>query len=172
MSQWDESKKFKMETIRTVLLAVAGALAVLWFVKPWERDIEYGAELSKTVLGIRARVVDDFLASSYRYTAVAYDACRAYQKSRLREDDRTAIRLFEGEAVDAFRSARNRLDVYFVSTDVSQKLSTSDHLSRELHVLCQDKRAEQKTWEAKRQELRAANNDAAMTALKILNITK
>ncbi|TAK45278.1 MAG: hypothetical protein EPO27_10700 [Betaproteobacteria bacterium] len=172
MAQWDESKKFWTETARTVLLGVAGALAILWVVKPWEKDIEYRAELSKTVLAIRARVVDEFLAASYRYTALAYDACRAYQKPEPSNDDQTAINLFQGEAVDSFRSARNRLDVYFESSDLSHELLTADRLSRELFALCRDAKTEQKIWEAKRQELRIANNSAAMTALRILDIRR
>jgi hypothetical protein len=173
MAQWDESTRFWAETWRTMALAAVGALAALWFVKPWEKSIEYSAELDKTRLALQARVVDDFLAASHRYTALAYDACRAYTRPRRDKDAQAAIAVFEGEAVDGMRSARHRLGMYFGDDPgLRADLQRSDVLASELFELCAANKAAQQAWDAKRQELKRANDAAAAAALKALGLSR
>lgn len=171
MGEWSDATKFWAETTRTMALAAAGALAALWFIKPWEQDLDYSAELGKTRLSIRARVVDDYLAASYRYTALAYDACHAYARKSRDKEAQLAIATFEGEAVDAMRSARHRLEMYFgESSTLHAELQRADALGSELFQLCAVKKAAQPVWEAKRQALKRANDGAAASALKALKL--
>ncbi len=161
MSTWDDSKKFVAETIRTILLGTAGAVAALLILKPWEKGIEYQAELDKTKLSIVSRVIDDFLAASYRYTSVAYDACRG---------NKEAIGVFQGGAFDNFRSAENRLSVYYGNAEhLRPALDDVQKLTGELGRLCNEGAPKEK-WEAARKALKEANNKVALSALKTLKL--
>ena len=104
MATWSDKQKFWAETARTITLAVIGAIAAILLLRPAENRVQYQAELEKTRLAIMAKVVDEFLAASHRYTAVAYDACHGDAKS---------MEIFQGEGFDDFQSAKNRLSVYF-----------------------------------------------------------
>jgi hypothetical protein len=173
MATWDESKKFWAETVRTVLLASAGAVAAVLIIKPWESDVDFTGELRKTQLTIRAQVVDDYLAASYRYTAVAYDACHAYGAKRRTAADKTTIAIFEGDAVDGLRSARRRLEIYFSGLEpLKEQLAHADTLGSRLFESCSGGGANEAAWEATRQELKSAHDKAAVTALEALHLTK
>jgi hypothetical protein len=158
MAIWDDSTKFKYETIRSSIFGFLGALAAILILNPWNKKLEYTAQLDKTKLDIRARVVDEFLAAAYHYTSIAYDACQG---------DPGTLDTFE-DAFDTFRSTRNRLGVYFRdSPDVSKQLAAVDKRAEELGSLCVRRRESPRNeaWESARVALKAANNDVAAAAL-------
>jgi hypothetical protein len=162
MAKWDDSQKFTAETVRTIVLAVIGAIAAVIVLKPAENSVDYAAELDKTKLSIRSRVVDEFLTASYQYTAVAYDACGG---------DPEAMKKFRGGSVDAFRTARNRLVVYFDGGETfGSQLAAVDEATAALKELCISNvtPTAKDQWEVVRQRLRGADNDLAIAALKSL----
>lgn len=163
MANWDDSTKFWRETLRTIALGVIGAVAAILLLKPWEKNIEYQAEVVRTRLNISAQVVDQFLAASYRYTAIAYDACSG---------DQEAIKVFQGDAIDAFRSAQNRLDVYFGSGEpLKKKMDAVRQATSKLGQLC-NAGAPKNEWEPVRQSAKTANNELAVQALQSLGLAK
>jgi len=175
LSDEQEWIKFKLETTRTVLLAVFGTLAVGYIIKPWEQSQNYEAELAKTRLSIQAKVVDDFIAASERYTAVAYDACKAYAKEKELRDPKEAdsITEFEDKVVDDYRTTIKRIEHYFegAPSDVREQVEQSRLLHDQLFAQCKAK-ANKETWNTKRGELKSANGKVAVAALQYLCIIK
>lgn len=156
---WDDRTKFIAETVRTIVLGILGALAVLIAVKPWEANLAYNAEVEKARLTLSAKVVDDFLAAAYLYTSVAYDACSG---------NADAQRRYQGELFDRFRAAQNRLSIYFASEPTVQV--RGNNLQDKTQVLFEACKsgASKDTWEAARLELKAASNSLAQEALNAL----
>ena len=158
---WGDAKRFTAETVRTIAFAIIGAIAAILILKPAEKSVEYAAELDRTKLSIKAKVVDEFLTASYKYTAVAYDACKG---------DRGALKIFQNEAVDAFRGARNRLVVYFDGGGaLARQLEAVDEKTNELGKVC-DGTSPKEEWEPVRRSLKALNNDLAVAALKSVGL--
>lgn len=126
--KWDEWTKFKLETIRMTALAMIGGLAAIWILDPAKKELEYSAELDKTKLAIRAKVVDEFLAATYRYTSITYDVCSG---------DESQTKVWD-ESFNLMRSTRNRLDIYFSdNTDMHALLLSLDKMGEHLRQVRQ-----------------------------------
>ena len=105
--------------------------------------------------------IDDYLAASHPYTTVSYDACRG---------NKEAIGVFQGGAFDNFRSAENRLSVYYGNAEhLRPALDDVQKLTGELGRLCNEGAPKEK-WEAARKALKEANNKVALSALKTLKL--
>lgn len=161
MATLDDTQKFWIETARTVLLGIAGTVAAFYILKPMEKGIDYESDLDKTRLMIVSGVVDDFLKASYHYTAIAYDACGG--KETVKEH-------FQSDAIDLYRSAENRLAVYFDDVQaVKQEFNLVQNKTKQLGELC-NKGAAKDQWEPVRKELKDANNRLAVAALKQMRL--
>lgn len=156
---WDDRTKFIADTTRTVVLATLGTIAVILAVKPWEATVAYRAEVEKARLTVSAKVVDDFLAVAYLYTAIAFDACKGEAAPRSK---------FQGESFDQYRAAENRLSVYFSGNKkVQDQVKVVQETTGALFQLCKAGESKE-VWEPKRQALKAANNALAAEALASL----
>lgn len=174
MTEWNDRTKFTAETVRTVLLAVAGAAAATLIVKPSELLAAYRGEVARTQLAVRAKVIDDLCTSSTRYTAAAHDACRAYAKTddTRTDDERRTISLFESEVVDTYRRDLERVSVYFNdSAGVRAEVDRARALQRQFYWEC-TRRPPSANWDSTRDSLKAANHCLAMLALSELNPEK
>lgn len=173
--KWTDRKKFVTETFRTIILAILGTIAIFLLVKPKEVKIAYDADLEKTKLAIKAKVVDDFTSAAHRYTAEAYDACKAYSKT---ESDRSIqekelIKKFESTLVDEYRSSMERLGLYFEDNKlITLNIQKVDKLHRDLVSHCKCDLVKKEKWEAERKELGCANLELAQIALTDIGIRK
>jgi hypothetical protein len=163
-TQWSDSKKFRAETWRKVILAIIGALAAIWILKPSERRAEFAGEVLSTKLKIRADAVEQFSTASYAYTVAAYKACRS-------RPDSDAMSVFENEANEQVRLARNRLARSFDNVDLTSQLTDAENLSDKLHRMCKNQPADP-NWEQVRHELKQKDVDLAGNAWKALDLSK
>lgn len=72
---WDDRRKFIAETVRTIVLAGAGTIAVALIVKPWESMAARQDDIAKTRLSISAKVVDDYLNAAHLFLKSSAAVC-------------------------------------------------------------------------------------------------
>lgn len=161
MGSWDDSTKFRNESIRTILFAILAFFAAIYIVKPSEKSIEYQAFLDEKRLEARQRVVDDFLRSSWAYAAATYDILNG-------SADANDEKLWKGELVDRYRSDMNRLLVYF-GVDFEGMASSALEVSGNLYDYYKEEDLDD--WEDARSELKRLNNRMAQKALTVLDLT-
>jgi len=159
MADWDDAKKFKAETARTVVLALVGALATTLILKEIEKKSAYGAQVDSTKLSIKSKVVEEFLTHAYFYTSTASDACNGKA---------AAIDSFKNEKYDNYRNAANRLNVYFDGKLASEVKELGDK-AKKLKDACNEPET---VWEPIRQDLKEANNRLAIEALNSMALYK
>lgn len=165
---WTEKQKFWNETWRTATFAVLGFLLTLWIVEPFKDKSLYQAEIDREKLSIKAKVVDDFLAKSYDYTAIAYDALR---NKELNGVDTLAEREFKGAKRDSYRDLTNRISVYFESTELNRLIFESKKTDT-LLFNCYNNNSSSNIWRPLREKLKIENNNIAIWALKDLKMLK
>lgn len=152
MATWDDAKRFHAETVRTLVLAVVGAVAGLLIIQPWQ-------DRSKTALETRAKVIDEFLIASQKHFFVVFDACRSLSGTDLE------VRL----RADTFREytlVSRRLQMFFNDKrllDLAKR--TEDHW-KELVSACTSKG----DWLPPLRAFDRGNNDLAHVALRQLKL--
>lgn len=161
MKIWSDSRKFWAESIRTIILAGLGVLGVYLIVEPLKNKRAYEAELDKERLSIKSKLIDQFLNSSHKFTAIASDACNG---------DPGAMQQYENELRDIYTNDRTRLSLYFTKDDTIQKeLASIYKLDSLLHRYCKDG-ASVDLWEPVRSELKSRHLKLVQRAMEIIKL--
>ncbi|HCS27803.1 MAG TPA: hypothetical protein DIW43_10130 [Spongiibacteraceae bacterium] len=151
---WDEKKKFKAETYRTILFAIAAFIAAQILIEPLKSEREYHALLNKNLLEQRKEVVDSFLKSSYIYTSITYDVLNGETEKEY---------IWKGEAYDNYRSDLNRILVYY-GDGLEPKIKEAKSINEKLYKHFKEEYPLM-DWKVTRRELKATNNSISRVAL-------
>ncbi|MEO9802821.1 MAG: hypothetical protein ABJF04_06220 [Reichenbachiella sp.] len=168
MSKWEDSLKFRNETIRTVLLYFLGGIIAYFIVNPSERKSAYQAELDKTKLEIKSKVIDDFLSASYEYTSTAFDLCNTNPVLYKEDYDKYVER--NDVAYGIYRNSQNRLIVYFDEDSlILKKRDVIEKLSKDMKNFF-GKPTEKTKWDTIRLRLKKENNEIALISLRKIKL--
>lgn len=152
MTQWDDSKKFWMETRRTALFGIIGTVVATLV-------LSYSGELDKQKISIQGKLIDDFLGTSQRYALSAESACAKPEDEVLRED-------FEDKTVDEYRSTLRRLRIFFAES-VGNKLAASEKLHNELHEAYKSRKS---NWRMVLSEFKKADDRLVCAAISSMGL--
>ncbi|MGC0118922.1 hypothetical protein [Pseudoalteromonas piscicida] len=115
MSDWDDSDKFKAETIRTIIFSIAGFIVAICIIDPGKIKAAYDTHLKRENLSAILSVVDSFGKTSYSYTSASDDVIKPVPKLADLEKWYSTY----GD----YRSDINRLKIYIDSDVVDESIS-------------------------------------------------
>lgn len=167
MSNWDESHKFKYESIRMLVIAIAGFLAAITIVQPWENSVEYSSFLEKEKIRIKKEIIDSFLKTSYLYSSSIYKVMS--NDSDLSRNDE--VKLYESN-YRKYRVNLNRIIIYFKLDESKNHYSLvkrSNHLRYKLRQMYKNE-IDKKDWEILRYQFKSTNNKIAKLALHSIGL--
>lgn len=123
---WSKKQLFWAETLRTVILAILGALLAFIILKPFENKTAYEGEINKKKLELKNEVIHDFLGVSYAYTSEVYDVlkCDSVKEKARCENLKKEI----NKKYDIYRKEQNRMRVYFEEVEEIGKLIDSQEI--------------------------------------------
>lgn len=186
MTDWSERRKFWYESVRSLVIVLATAATAIWGVETWkaqqaekaardDRDYKarydaksrrdnFKAEVDKTRVALKAKVVGDFLEASYRYTAVA-SICKRGPAAKKHPE----WPLYTGEYFDRYQNSRNALGVHFASDleELESNLNELETLTTSLGDSClSDEARHDELNDSRRWKLRERSNALALKALR------
>ena len=167
MSDWDEEKKFKYETIRILLLTVFGFIATIVIIQPFENSTEKDSFLVKEKVRIKKEVVDDFLRTSYLYASSVYKV----MSNDTGLGKKKEIELYE-LTYRNYRVNLNRIILYFEikkSADHYSLIKKGNELRFKLRQMYLNK-TNRKGWKEIRLNFKTTNNEIARLALRSIGL--
>lgn len=153
-----EWEKFRLETLRIVLLTSLGAGVTWLVVDPLHRRDAYAAQIEGERLRVRSAIVDNFVSSASDYTAETFDV--------LMKTGNEDIKAWEGELIDNYREHGSRMAVHF-GPEIDAEVKEASDLANALHKARKNPAA---SWGKMYSDLETLNKKIACDALVELKL--
>jgi hypothetical protein len=148
--KWNDSTRFWVESLRTVVFGVIGALAATFLLSRY-------SDSDKTVRDIRARAIERFLTDSNIYSAAAWELCD-------KGGDDALTRYYS--TLENYHGSRDTLTVYFVDDEFRSRVQDMGTKEEMLFSVCKDGKVNKEKWMTLRNDLKAAHLNLARSAVK------